>query len=86
MIIMLLLSAAGDVRPDHIAADMVFVIDEKPHPRFKRDGNDLVLHQRVSLADALCGMDLNIQTLDGRTLHIPLKDGVIQPGQQKVVR
>jgi hypothetical protein len=26
---------AGDERPGRVAADMVFVIDEKPHPRFK---------------------------------------------------
>ena len=23
------------------AADLIFVVDEKPHPIFKRDGNDL---------------------------------------------
>jgi DnaJ family protein B protein 4 len=65
---------------------MIFIIDEKPHPRFKRDGNDLVLQQRISLADALCGVELNIQTLDNRTLQIPLRDTVITPGMQKVVR
>jgi hypothetical protein len=26
---------AGDERPGRIAADMVFIIDEKAHPRFK---------------------------------------------------
>lgn len=27
--------AAGDERPGRVAADMVFIIEEKPHPRFR---------------------------------------------------
>lgn len=33
--VLLLLLCAGDERPGRVAADMVFVIDEKAHPRFK---------------------------------------------------
>lgn len=31
----------GDERPGRPAGDLVFVIKEKPHPRFRRQGHDL---------------------------------------------
>lgn len=146
---------------------MVFVVDEKPHATFRRDGNDLVMTavsrawaprcvhqaairaflgavnpwvpwkltgghagaffgtradlaaaacggcsaarpppvanllapdtrtlnptplarppQHLSLADALCGSDLQVKTLDGRTLDVPITN-VITPGSAKVIR
>eukprot|EP00877_Chromochloris_zofingiensis_P007956 jgi/Chrzof1/3413/Cz12g24120.t1 len=75
----------GDERPGSIAADIVFTIDEKPHPRFKRDGNDLVLVQSVPLADALCGAEFKVQTLDGRTIHVTVNN-VISPNAYKTVK
>ena len=36
----------GDENPGRIAADIVFVLQEKPHPVFRRDGNDLVYTHR----------------------------------------
>ena len=39
----------GDEAPGVIAADIVFVIDEKRHPKFERDGNDLVKTVKVDL-------------------------------------
>jgi DnaJ family protein B protein 4 len=39
----------GDEAPGVIAADIVFVIDEKRHPQFERDGNDLVKTVKVDL-------------------------------------
>lgn len=77
---------AGDERPGRVAADMVFVIDEKPHARFHREGDNLVLHKRVSLSDALCGVEFQIQTLDGRTLNISTRDEVITPHTVKTIR
>lgn len=38
--------AAGDEGPGKIPSDIVFVVDEKPHPTFTRDGNDLVYTHR----------------------------------------
>jgi hypothetical protein len=39
----------------------------------------------VSLADALCGAALQVRTLDGRTLDVPVTS-VITPGSIKIVR
>lgn len=65
---------------------MVFIIDEKPHARFKRDGDNLVFHKRISLSEALCGLDFPVQTLDGRTLSISTRDEIITPNSSKIIR
>ena len=58
--------------------DLIFVVDEKPHALFKRDGNDLVITQKILLVEALVGNTLNITTLDGRELTIQVTD-VVKP-------
>jgi DnaJ homolog subfamily B member 4 len=70
--------SAGDERPNVTPADLVFVIDEKPHSQFLREGNDLIYKARLSLVEALTGTTININTLDGRKLTIPVRD-VVRP-------
>ncbi|KAL8130053.1 hypothetical protein V2J09_019208 [Rumex salicifolius] len=74
----------GNEHPGVTPADLVFIIDEKPHKLFTRDGNDLVYTQKISLAEALTGYTVNLPTLDGRTLTIPI-NSVISPGYEEVV-
>ncbi|EDQ86720.1 uncharacterized protein MONBRDRAFT_38336 [Monosiga brevicollis MX1] len=74
----------GDQGPNNIPADVVFVIKYLDHPRFKRRGNDLVHTTHITLVEALCGCIVELLTLDGRKLSIPIND-VIKPGFQKVV-
>lgn len=66
------------------ASDLIFVVDEKPHAFFKRDGNDLVVTQKILLLEALTGKTLNMTTLDGRDLTIQVTD-VVRPGYVFVV-
>lgn len=74
----------GNEQPNQLPADIVFVIDEKPHDVYKRDGNDLIVNQSVSLAEALSGTTINLTTLDGRSLSIPVTD-IVSPGYELVV-
>ncbi|KAL4199960.1 hypothetical protein AMTRI_Chr03g147380 [Amborella trichopoda] len=74
----------GHKQPNVVPADVVFVIDEKPHEVFKRDGNDLVVNQKISLVEALTGTTVNLTTLDGRNLNIPITD-IISPGYEMVI-
>lgn len=39
----------GDESPNTIPADIVFVIKDKPHPHFRREGSNIVYPVRVSL-------------------------------------
>lgn len=75
----------GNEQPGVIPADIVFVIDEKPHPVFKRDGNDLIVTQKISLVEALTGYTAHLTMLDGRSLTIPINN-IIHPDYEEVVR
>uniref|UniRef100_A0A7N0T6J2 J domain-containing protein n=1 Tax=Kalanchoe fedtschenkoi TaxID=63787 RepID=A0A7N0T6J2_KALFE len=68
-----------------IPSDLVFIIDEKPHNVFKRDGNDLVVTEKISLVEALTGYTAQIATLDGRSLTIPI-NSIISPTYEEVVK
>lgn len=64
--------------------DLIFIVDEKPHPIFKREGNDLLVLQTLTLLEALTGKTRNIKTLDGRNLNVPETD-IIRPGHEVVI-
>lgn len=72
-----------EIRPG-VVQDIVFIIQEKKHPRFRRDGDDLHYHARVPLVDALTGFTLDIEALDKRILRCNLHD-VVSPSYTKVI-
>jgi len=74
----------GNQEPGVVPADLTFVIDEKPHALYRRDGNDLVINQEITLLEALTGKTLDLTTLDGRSLVLPLTD-IVKPGAEVVV-
>ncbi|KAJ1427725.1 HSP40/DnaJ peptide-binding [Sesbania bispinosa] len=74
----------GNQEAGSAASDLIFVVDEKPHALFKRDGNDLVVTQKILLLEALTGKSLHLTTLDGRELTIQVTD-VVHPGYVFVV-
>ncbi|CAD5164712.1 unnamed protein product [Musa acuminata subsp. malaccensis] len=74
----------GNESPNVIPADIVFIIDEKPHDVFTREGNDLIVTQKISLVEALTGYTVHLTTLDSRSLTIPI-NSVIHPGYEEVV-
>ncbi|CAL9129210.1 unnamed protein product [Musa textilis] len=74
----------GNEQVNQLPADLVFIIDEKPHDVYKRDGSDLIVHQEISLVDALAGTTINLTTLDGRDLAINVSN-VVYPGHQLVI-
>ena len=47
-------------------------MNECPHPRFQRMGDDLIYTHNISLKKALCGDTVHILTLDERILSIPI--------------
>ncbi|CAM8956128.1 unnamed protein product [Rhodiola kirilowii] len=74
----------GDQMVEMAPGDLVYVVDEKPHPVFKRQKDDLVIHQKLTLLEALTGKTLKLVTLDGRRLSIDLTD-VVAPGYEIVI-
>jgi DnaJ-class molecular chaperone len=74
----------GDQYPGHVPADIAFVIKDKPHPKFKRDGANIIYSHKLPLRDALIGTSLNVPTLDGT--NYPLRiDSVIKPKMTRTI-
>ncbi|KAK3510773.1 hypothetical protein QTP70_022478 [Hemibagrus guttatus] len=73
----------GDQTPHNIPADIIFIVKDKPHPVFKRDGSNLIYPTKVSLKEALCGCTIKVPTLDKRTISLPMQDVVIRPGMKR---
>ncbi|KAM6905232.1 dnaJ homolog subfamily B member 1a [Xenentodon cancila] len=72
----------GDETPTNIPADVVFVVKDKPHAVFRREGSDIIYPAKISLREALCGCTINAPTLDGRTITLTSRD-VVKPGTKK---
>ncbi|KAL1541570.1 dnaJ subfamily B member 1-like [Salvia divinorum] len=71
----------GNEEPGVIPADLIFVVDEKPHSVYTREGNDLVVKQEITLLESLTGKTLELTTLDGRNLTVPLTE-IVKPGHE----
>lgn len=41
----------GDQTPSNIPADIIFIVKDKPHPVFKRDGSDIIYPAKISLKE-----------------------------------
>ncbi|XP_041657219.1 dnaJ homolog subfamily B member 13 [Cheilinus undulatus] len=77
-------SKEGDQGPNSIPADIVFIVRQKSHPLFVRQQNDLIYKAQISLEMALTGFSVDVETLDGRLLTIPIND-IVHPAYRKVV-
>uniref|UniRef100_A0A182J5P0 J domain-containing protein n=1 Tax=Anopheles atroparvus TaxID=41427 RepID=A0A182J5P0_ANOAO len=69
----------GDQIPGKIPADIVFIIRDKPHQHFKREGSDIRFTAKISLRQSLCGTVVQVPTLSGETLSISTIGEVVKP-------
>ncbi|KAL1311657.1 hypothetical protein AAFC00_001765 [Neodothiora populina] len=77
----------GDQLPGVEPGDVQFEIEQKPHSRFQRKGDDLFYHAEIDLLTALAGGAIYIEHLDDRWLTVEIVPGeVIAPGEIKVIR
>lgn len=76
----------GDQAPDVVPGDIIVVLQQKEHAVFKREGDDLFMEHQLTLHEALCGYELRITHLDGRTLRVRSTPGqVVTPGDIKCI-
>ncbi|KAI5962545.1 SIS1 [Candida pseudojiufengensis] len=73
-------SNEGDYQPECGARQTIqFVIEEKPNPIFKRDGNNIKMTVHLTFKESLTGFEKDVTTIDGR--RIPLsRSNPVQPG------
>lgn len=70
----------SDEHPGVTPGDVIFTLKQQPHSVFKRKGADLYVEKSISLVEALCGFEMEITQLDGRTLIVRSPAGsVITP-------
>ncbi|KAJ5807801.1 mitochondrial protein import protein MAS5 [Penicillium riverlandense] len=76
----------GDQMPGALPGDVVFEIEQKPHPRFQRKNDDLFYQAEIDLLTALAGGTIHIEHLDERWLTVNIAPGeVIVPDAIKVI-
>uniref|UniRef100_A0A3P9GY70 DnaJ heat shock protein family (Hsp40) member B5 n=1 Tax=Oryzias latipes TaxID=8090 RepID=A0A3P9GY70_ORYLA len=75
----------GDETPENIPADIAFVLKDKGHTHFRRDGSNIIYNCKISLKEALCGCTVSIPTLENRVISLPCLD-IIKPGMVKRLR
>lgn len=66
------------------SCDIIFVITEKTHELYRREGDDLELVVRIPLLQALIGCDISVPLLGGDKMKM-IFDGIIEPGYQKII-
>jgi len=77
----------ADEFPGAEPGDVIIVVQEQPHKRFKRKGADLMMEHEITLLQALTGVDFVLTHLDGSKVRIKNKEGeVIKPDQIMTVR
>uniref|UniRef100_G3PUN1 Zgc:122979 n=1 Tax=Gasterosteus aculeatus TaxID=69293 RepID=G3PUN1_GASAC len=75
----------GDETPNNTPADITFILRDKEHAQYKRDGSNIVYTATITLKEALCGCTVNVPTLDNRMMPLPCSD-VIKPGAVRRLR
>jgi len=73
----------GNEREGAEPQDLVFVLEEIPHERLKRDGNDLITTEKITLLEALTGgTTRQVPVPDGRRPSVKTPAGVVKPGSE----
>lgn len=76
----------GDQAPGIEPGDIIIVIEQKEHARFKRKGDDLYTDVKINLLTALAGGQFTVEHLDGRHLLVNILPGeAIKPGDCKCI-
>lgn len=79
-------SGESDQAPGVVPGDVIIVIEEKAHERFKRTDNNLMIDVEVDLLTALGGGKFTIKHLDDRALVVTIVPGeIVKQDEMKVI-
>lgn len=73
-----------DRNPKDVSGKVIFTIKSLPHKVYSRDGDNLLHTANITLIESLSGYRFDLDTLDKRTLHIPV-DEIVHPKYKKVM-
>nr|CCC54111.1 putative chaperone protein DNAj [Trypanosoma vivax Y486] len=74
----------GDWKEGCARGDVVVVLELLQHERFRREGDDLVVKVPITLSEALCGVTLTVQTMEGTDISV-LIDEIVHPKYRRRV-
>lgn len=74
----ILFRGEGDQQPEVEPGDVVIILQQKPHEKFQRSGDDLYMNHTVTLTEALCGFSFMLRQLDGRELLVTHPPGQVR--------
>lgn len=74
----ILFRGEGDQQPDVEPGDVVIILQQKPHEKFQRSGDDLYINHTITLTEALCGFSFMMRHLDGRELLVTHPPGQVK--------
>ena len=63
--------------------DLYFVVEINNNHYLKKEGNNLILYKKISLVDALCGVNFGVRHLDNHIAHV-IYSSVIKPGDSLI--
>eukprot|EP00535_Pseudo-nitzschia_heimii_P001095 CAMPEP_0197174142 /NCGR_PEP_ID=MMETSP1423-20130617/792_1 /TAXON_ID=476441 /ORGANISM="Pseudo-nitzschia heimii, Strain UNC1101" /LENGTH=368 /DNA_ID=CAMNT_0042623041 /DNA_START=141 /DNA_END=1247 /DNA_ORIENTATION=+ len=64
----------ADEKPGYKAGDLNFIVVEKDHPTYHREGDNLYMNKSIPLVDALTGFTVTLKQLDGEEYTITIDD------------
>jgi molecular chaperone DnaJ len=73
----------GNEKPNSIPGDLILQIVEKKHPRFVREGMNLILTYPLPLNIAILGGEIEVKLIDNTTIKLQIEEST-QPG--KIIR
>lgn len=73
----------GNEKPNSISGDLILQIVEKKHPRFVRNGMDLILTYPLPLNIAILGGEIEVKLIDNTAIKLQIEEST-QPG--KIIR
>jgi curved DNA-binding protein len=57
------------------SGDLYVQIKVLDHPQFRREGDDLILNREIKLSDALLGTEIDVPTIDKKTMRLKIPAG-----------
>lgn len=64
--------------------DLYLKVHVAPHPLYMRDGDDLIIEQRIPFSSACLGTDIEINSLEGKCFKVKVPPGVQQESKLRI--
>ncbi len=69
---MMRMPGQGEAVKNGVSGDLYIKVHVKPHPVFKKEGMNLVMHMPMKLTDALLGTTATIETIEDKKLEVTI--------------